>query len=276
MPVPSSKDPVILQVTDLSVAFRRKSSQQYDEVLSGISFQLHCGEVLGLLGESGCGKSTLALSLLRLLPESARMNAGALRFGDRDLLALNSGSVRQLRGAKISIIFQDPALALNPLLTAGSHVTEVIRAHEKLGRKQTEERALGLLHEMGLAQPERVFRSYPHELSGGEAQRILIAQALACDPELVIADEPTASLDAVTQAEIIRLLSRLVKKRKLSMLFVTHNPALLLGFADRVLVMDSGRIVETGNTLEVLREPKAAFTRAIVAAMEARTAARAM
>jgi len=264
----------ILEVKDLSVSFPQAGSGNGREVLADVSFELAPGEVVGLLGESGCGKSTVALSILRALPPEARINRGSIAFGGHNLFELSASEMRKIRGAKMSIIFQEPALALNPVMRAGMHIIEVLRAHRDSDGKGFRERAKTLLEQVEIAEVDRIFNSYPHQLSGGEAQRVLIAQALACQPMVLIADEPTASLDSTTQAEVLQLLARLRRDYGLTLLFITHNPALLLNFADRVMVMNAGRIFEHGATTEVFRNPVDSFTKALIFAMAKRSAAR--
>ena len=271
MPTPPSVPTSRLQVRGLTVSFPAPSGGK--QVLSGIDLDLAQGEIVGLLGESGSGKSTLALALLRVLPQNARI-AGVVEFEGRDLLRLSEREMRSIRGSRISIIFQEPGLALNPVLRVGTQLTEVLRAHTAWDRRRRCDHAHALLAQVELTDVERIFASYPHELSGGQAQRVLIAQALACSPALLIADEPTASLDSTVQAEILTLLAKLRRERGLGILFITHNPALLLGFADRVLVLDDGHIVEAGAVPAVFRAPNAEFTRALVTAMDRREQAR--
>src|SRR5256885_6050225 len=250
--IPGPEGP-LLQVRDLSVSFPSQSGSS--EVLREISFDLQRGEIVGLLGESGSGKSTLGLAILRVLHSDARVS-GSIAVNGRDLLTLGESQMRQVRGAAISIIFQEPGLALNPVLRVGTQITEVLRAHnDHWGRRRLRDEAAALLAQVELSDVNRIFNAYPHELSGGEAQRVLIAQALACGPALVIADEPTASLDSTIQSEIIALLAKLRREEALSLLFITHNPALLLEFADRVIVLRQGKIVEQGPVPGIFRRP---------------------
>src|SRR5438477_10456459 len=257
----------LLQVRNLSVSFGST------DVLREISFDLKRGEIVGLLGESGSGKSTLPLAILRVLPREARL-AGAVAFDGRDLFALSERQMRRLRGAAISIIFQEPGLALNPVLRVGTQITEVLRAHNSWSRRRLRDEAAALFAQVELPDVNRVFNSYPHELSGGEAQRVLIAQGLACGPALVIADEPTASLDSIIQAEILALLAKFGREKNLGFLFITHNPALLLNFADRVIVIHRGQIVEQGPVPGIFRRPANEFTQALVSSMNARAIGR--
>ena len=268
-PTPTSSTPAALQVRGLRVSFQGDSRTA--EVLRGIDLELAPGEVVGLLGESGCGKSTLALAILRVLASNASVE-GSVEFAGTELLRLTEREMRRIRGAGIALIFQEPGLALNPVLKIGAQFSEILRAHTDADGRSRRKLATALLQQVELSDTERILDAYPHELSGGQAQRVLIAQALAGSPKLLLADEPTASLDSTTQAGILALLARLRRERGLGLLFITHNPALLPGFADRVLVMSDGRIVETGALPAIFRAPQAPFTRALVAAMERRAA----
>src|SRR5438067_5937077 len=257
----------LLQVRNLSVSLPSQSGST--DVLREISFDLQRGEIVGLLGESGSGKSTLALALLRVLSGDARIS-GSIGFDGRDLFTLSEPQMRQVRGAAVSIIFQEPGLALNPVLRVGTQITEVLRTHNSWNRRRLRDEAAALLALVELPDVNRIFNSYPHELSGGEAQRVLIAQALACGPALVIADEPTASLDSTIQAEVIALLAKLRREKGLSLLFITQNPALLLDFADRVVVLRRVKVVEQSPVPGIFRRPSHEFTQALVSSMNAR------
>ncbi|HJX84084.1 MAG TPA: ABC transporter ATP-binding protein [Candidatus Angelobacter sp.] len=262
----------LCEVRNLSVAFSSGKGPLTREVLKGINFDVFPGEVTGLLGESGSGKSTLALCLLRILPAGARLR-GSIRFDGRELLQLSEREMRKVRSTGISIVFQEPGLALNPVMQVGTQIMEVLRAHHQWKRQRLRDEAMSLLVQVDFEDIHRIFKSYPHELSGGQAQRVLIAQALACRPALLIADEPTASLDSTIQAEILALLERLRRENNMALLFITHNPALLLNFAQRVMVMHDGEIVEQGATTAVFSRPGDAFTKSLLSAMNQRTLA---
>lgn len=262
----------LCEVRSLSVAFAGDKRPLGCEVLKGIDFDLFPGEVVGLLGESGSGKSTLALSLLRVLPAGARVG-GSIRFDGRDLLQLSEREMREVRGARLSIVFQEPGLALNPVMQVGTQIIEVLRAHHNWKPQRLRDEANALLAQVEFDDVHRIFRSYPHELSGGQAQRVLIAQALACRPAMLIADEPTASLDSTIQAEILALLEKLRRENNMALLFITHNPALLVNFAQRVMVMHNGEIVEQGATATVFSRPGDAFTKSLLSAMNQRSLA---
>jgi peptide/nickel transport system ATP-binding protein len=256
--VAANQDEILLEVRDLAVEY--KSPQQVRaKALDGVSFQIPAGESVAVLGESGSGKSTLALAILRLLPPHANFVRGTVRFRDQDLLEMSETALESIRGAQIAMIFQQPALALNPLMRVRRQVAEVIRAHRRWSWSRCRDEATLILDQVFENQPG-LYESYPHELSGGERQRISIAQALACNPHLVIADEPTASLDAVVQANLLHLFRRLQHIRALSFLLITHNAALVPGLADRVLVLREGRLIEEGNLLEMYRHPQDSYT----------------
>ena len=252
----------LLEVRDLWVRFCVNDGHEFT-VLDRISFEIAPGEVVGLLGESGSGKTTLALSLLRLLPDAARLAGGSVRFRGRDLLLLNEKQLREVRGAEISLIYQDCSV-LNPVIKVGDQVTEVVRAHHRWTRQRAREEAWASFAAVGLGGSDRIYTSYPHQLSGGQRQRVMIAQALVCKPALMIADEPTASLDATIAAEIVNLVKQLKDSSDTSFLFITHDAAALARVADRVMVMYAGQIVEDGPVQEVFSQPQHPYTRALL------------
>ncbi len=259
----------LLQVQDLTVriAVNPASGAASGEIhpfvypLKDVSFQIQPGEIVGLLGESGAGKSTLAKALLRLLPPSTQVVQGSIEFEGRPLLALSERELREVRGARISMIYQDSAV-LNPVLRVGEQIAEVLRAHHKWPRSP---KAMSLLEQMELPDANRVYAAYPHQLSGGQRQRIVIAQALACEPALVVADEPTASLDPITASQIVELLGRLQQRLHTAFLFISHDLVPLTRLADRIIVMYAGRIVEQGTRADVFERPLHPYTRALLA-----------
>jgi peptide/nickel transport system ATP-binding protein len=244
-----------LQVVDLRVCYPTAS------VLRGVSFTIDRGEAVGLLGESGCGKSTTVLAVLGLLPPGSAVT-GSLRLCDRELVGLPDEAMRRIRGAAISVILQEPRTALNPVMRVGTQVVEVIRAHFDWPAAHAAAEARAAMERVGLN--ARIFNSYPHQLSGGQLQRVLIAQALVCKPDFLLADEPTSALDSVTQLEILELLHRLKLDSALGMLIVTHHPAILNELAERVLVMYAGQIVESGTREQVYKRPLHPYTAALL------------
>ncbi len=251
------------QVRDLTVTYSPEDGEPI-RALDGVSIEVRSGEIVGLLGESGCGKSTLASALLWLLAPDAKCQGGTIQFCGRDLLNLPERELRAIRGREISLIPQDPALSLNPVMTAGSQVDEVLRAHLPLTAQQRRERVTELLREVGFDHPEEVYSAYPHQLSGGQRQRIAIAQAVACRPALLIADEPTSKLDATLQAEILALLSQIRQQHRTAILLISHDPTLFAGFADRIAVMYAGRIVEVGSSADIFGRPLHPYTQALM------------
>lgn len=255
----------LLRVFDLCVQYR-EGANQWVRALRGASLRAGTGEVVGILGESGSGKSTLAKTLLQLLPPAAVVTGGGIEFKGRTLLGLTPKEMTALRGARISLIPQDAGLALTPFLKVGKQIAEVLRAHQGFSWRRCCDEAEELLDLVQLSsEGRRMFNAYPHQLSGGEQQRVAIAQAISCRPELVIADEPTASLDSETEAAILYLLRSLRNRFQMSLLFITHRPRILEGLAHRVAVMYAGRVVEEGPASEVLEGPRHPYTRALLA-----------
>ena len=252
----------VLEIQDLHVSYRSREGASHP-ALAGVSFDLMHAEILGVLGESGSGKSTLAVSLLRLLPGNGKIIRGTAHFEGQDLLQAKAEELQQIRGRRISLIFQEPSLALHPTMRVGEQVRQVLAAHGASGKSALSERTRQVFAEVFPEDADRIARSYPHQLSGGQRQRVLIAQAIACGPAVVIADEPTASLDPATQMEILGVFRTLREKLGLAMIFITHNPALLSGFADRVLVLYGGQVVECGPAQAVLESPRHPYTKAL-------------
>jgi len=258
----------VLEIQNLHVSYFSREVRSRP-VLSGVSFDLMPGEILGVLGESGSGKSTLAASVLRLLPPNGQIGSGAVLFEGKNLLQSNSEELRQIRGARIALIFQEPSLALHPTIRVGEQVRQVLAAHQSLNKNDLNQRTQEIFTQLFPQETDRILRSYPHQLSGGQRQRALIAQAIACNPTIVIADEPTAALDPVTQMEILGVFRSLRENLGLAMIFITHNPALLSGFADRILILYAGQVVEWGPTETVLQSPKHPYTRALFESLPA-------
>jgi oligopeptide/dipeptide ABC transporter ATP-binding protein len=261
----------LLRVEDLRVAFPvgrgRGRHETLAEVVRGIDFEVKPHETVGIVGESGCGKTTTALAILGLVPAPGRVLGGRIWFDDEDLLTLGPRALRRVRGDRIGLVFQDPTSALDPLLPVGHQIQDAIRAHLPLSRRAARARAHDLLRMVEIGDPAARFRAHPHELSGGMRQRVCIAMALACDPSLLIADEPTTALDVTIQAQILELLREQQKTRGMALIFVTHAIDLLAKIADRVLVMYAGEIVEHAPTDELLSSPQHPYTQALLKSM---------
>ncbi len=258
----------LLSVRDLSVSFRldRRAKEPGFAAVKGISFDIPENTTVALVGESGSGKSVTSLSILGLLPaENATVQAGSqIIYGGRNLLELSNDELRRLRGRDISMIFQEPMSSLNPVFTVGHQIAEVLRLHMGMGQRQAQARVLELLAEVGIPDPLAKSRAHPFQLSGGQQQRVMIAMAIACNPRLLIADEPTTALDVTIQKQILELLAALQDKHRMSVLFITHDLAVVGEIADRVVVMRSGEIREQGTTEEVFQRPQDAYTRALL------------
>jgi peptide/nickel transport system ATP-binding protein len=254
----------LLIVDDLRVRFSGRDGKQVN-ALNGVNLQIHKGELLGLLGESGSGKSTLAKTLLRMSPKNAQVLSGGIEFEGNDLFRLKESAMAQIRGARIAMISQDPGVALNPVMKVGDQIAEVLRAHRDWDAQKRRAETESLLEQVSLLSTDRqMYDAYPHQLSGGQQQRVVIAQAMACDPALIIADEPTASLDSATEKEILELFRILKLRKNISFLLITHDPAILLGLADRVAVLYAGRIIEDAPCQEIFRSPMHPYTRALL------------
>ena len=253
----------ILDVRNLRVRF--ETHHGVVRAVDGVSFTLDEGETLGLVGESGSGKSVTNLALMGLIPSPPGVvEADALRFGDRDLLALGDEELRRVRGNEISMIFQDPMTSLNPLLTIGRQLTEVLEVHERISRREARRRAAAGLADVGIPEPERRLDQYPHELSGGMRQRVMIAMGLLCRPRILLADEPTTALDVTIQAQILELMQRLQHEHGTAIVLVTHDLGVVAGMSDRVNVMYAGRLVETAGAVELFDDPRHPYTRGLL------------
>jgi ABC-type glutathione transport system ATPase component len=255
--------PVLLRVQNLNVSYRGAGSSQHRAV-ENVSFEIGEGEVAGLMGESGCGKSSIALALLGLLSEEQAHVSGSIQFRGEELLSGDRRSLRALRGAGISLVFQEPELALSPVMKIRDQVAEVIHAHHDRNWARCRADAESALAQVGLASTPRIFSAYPHQLSGGQRQRVVLAQALACKPALLIADEPAAALDARSQNEILALLRELQREMRIAILLISHAPEVQATLADRLMVMANGRIVEQGSFAQLYRKPSHACTRAML------------
>ena len=254
---------VLLRVTDLNVIYHGAGSRQHHAVQSA-SFEMGEGEVLGLMGESGCGKTSVALALPGLLSQDRAQVSGSIQFRGNELLSRNQSSLRAIRGAGISLVFQEPELALSPVMKIRDQVAEVIHAHNDWNWQRCRAEAESALARVGLADSPRIFSAYTHQLSGGQRRRVVLAQALACNPALLIADEPAASLDARSQSELLALLRKLQRELNISILLISHAPEVQASLADRLMVMANGRIVEQGRFEQLYRNPSHSITRAML------------
>jgi peptide/nickel transport system ATP-binding protein len=232
-----------------------------------LDLALEAGETLALVGESGCGKSITALSIMRLVPPPGRTVLGSILFKGEELLNLNAEEMRKIRGNRIGMVFQDPMTSLNPVFTIGFQVAEGLRVHRHLGRAEAEFQAIGILGEAGLPSPRERLKDYPHQLSGGMRQRVMIAMALCCRPELVIADEPTTALDVTIQAQILELLDRLKRENQMGLILITHNLGIVAQRAHRTAIMYAGQIVELAPTEELFANPRHPYTRGLLASL---------
>jgi ABC-type dipeptide/oligopeptide/nickel transport system ATPase component len=253
----------LLKVIDLCVTFSKAEKEL--PIIMDLSFSLEEKQTLGLVGESGSGKSVTALSLLRLIPAPPlKKMTGRVEFLGQDILALPKKELRTIRGKQIAFIFQEPMTALNPVLTIGDQMVEMIMTHEKVPKKQAWERGIHLLTEVGIAAPRLRMKSYPHELSGGMRQRAMIATALSCNPAILIADEPTTALDVTIQAQILELFKKIMQTRNMAIIFITHDLGVIAEIADRVLVIQNGRAVESGTTVDIFHNPKHPYTKGLL------------
>ena len=249
----------LLEVKGLQATIRNKRNSYH--AIENVSFSVDQGEILGIVGESGCGKSMTALSILRLVSTPpVYITGGSILYRGQDLLKLDEADIRAIRGNKISMIFQEPMTSLNPVYTVGSQITETIRLHQKVSRDQAWKQALHMLQIVGIPAPEQRIREYPHQLSGGMRQRVMIAMALACRPELLIADEPTTALDVTIQAQILEELRQLKKEFGMSIILITHDLGVVADMTQNMLVMYGGEVVEYGATLQLFQHPKHPYT----------------
>jgi peptide/nickel transport system ATP-binding protein len=256
----------LLEVEDLSVRFTRRGRPDVPAV-DGVSFRVDAGETVGLVGESGSGKSVTSLAIMGLLPKRGVRVGGSVRFGDRELLGLKQDEMRDLRGAELGMVFQDPLSALNPVIPIGLQVTEVLQRHRQLSRSEAADEARRLLELVGIPDPGRRLKEYAHQRSGGMRQRALIAMAVACRPRLLIADEPTTALDVTIQAQILELLRGLVAEQGTALVLITHDLGVVAGLCDRVNVMYSGRVVESTDRRTLFVEPRHPYTTGLLASI---------
>ncbi|HTQ24735.1 MAG TPA: ABC transporter ATP-binding protein [Candidatus Binataceae bacterium] len=252
----------LLEVKDLRTSFLTGAGEV--RVVDGVSFAVEPGKLMGLVGESGSGKTVSVLSIMRLLPERARIVGGSIRFEGQDLLALDEPRMRAIRGAKIAMVFQEPMTSLNPVFTIGSQIGEAVRLHQHTARRETLERTIEALRLVGIADPERRVNDYPHQLSGGMRQRVMIAMALACNPRLLIADEPTTALDVTIQAQILDLIRELQARLGLAVILVTHDLGIVAQYADDVTILYAARVMEQAPSAELFRNPLNPYTRGLL------------
>jgi peptide/nickel transport system ATP-binding protein len=255
----------LLEIENLQTHFRTPDG--VNRAVDGVSFTVEAGETVAIVGESGCGKSVTASSVLRLIPEPPGKIKGSIRFEGVDLLKLDERAMRDIRGNQISMVFQEPMTSLNPVLTVGHQIGETLRLHQGLGREAAERRVVEMLRLVGIAEPERRAREYPHQLSGGMRQRVMIAIALACNPKLLIADEPTTALDVTIQAQILDLMSELKQRVGAAIILITHDLGVVAEIAERVLVMYAGRKVEEAPVGELFRSPRHPYTQGLLGAL---------
>jgi oligopeptide/dipeptide ABC transporter ATP-binding protein len=237
------------------------------KAVDGISFSIRHGETLGIVGESGCGKSITALSVMRLIERPGRIVEGSIRLGDRDLLALSDEEMRDVRGNAISMIFQEPMTSLNPVYTCGDQISEAISLHEGIPRKQATEQAIQMLGQVGIPDPKRRASEYPHQLSGGMRQRVMIAMALSTNPELLIADEPTTALDVTIQAQILELMKTLRERNRMAIMLITHDLGVIAEMADDVVVMYAGKVVEAAEVTTIFERPHHPYSQGLLASI---------
>lgn len=255
--------PPLLEVNNLKTFFF--TEEGLIKAVAGIDFHIDAGETLALVGESGCGKSMTALSLLRLVPHPGRIVGGEIHFEGKDLLHMPVEEIRRVRGNRISMIFQEPMTSLNPVFRIGDQIAEVLLLHKGRNRRKALETATELLHQVGIPAPRERLKDFPHQLSGGMRQRVMIAMALACNPKLLIADEPTTALDVTIQAQILDLLTRLKSERGMATLMITHDLGIVARTADRVAIMYAGMILETATVSELFANPVHPYTRGLLA-----------
>ena len=256
----------LLKVENLTTVF--ESEEGVSRVVDGVSFAIGQAEMVGLVGESGCGKSVTALSIMRLIAEPpGRITGGAIYFEGTDLLTLPEKDMRKVRGNKISIVFQEPLSSLNPVFTCGEQVREAIALHQRLGKRASKEKAIEMLRLVRIPDPEKRYGNYPHQMSGGMRQRVMIAMALSCEPKLLIADEPTSALDVSVQGQIIELLSDLQSRMRMAVLLITHDLAVVAQMVSRIIVMYAGTIFEESPVRELFREPRHPYTEGLLASI---------
>ncbi len=260
----------MLSVQELTVYFT--SNGRVARALDGVSYEIRKGETVCLVGESGCGKTVSALTILGIIPQPpAQIMGGTVLFDGQNLLDLGEREMQKIRGNRIAMVFQEPMTSLNPVFTIEDQISEAIMVHEKAGGKEIRQRCIKLLKDVGIPSPEERLKDYPHQLSGGQRQRVMIAMALTCNPDVVIADEPTTALDVTIQAQILNLFRELKQIRKMSLLYITHDLGVVAHIADRIYVMYAGIIVEQGDTIHIFHSPQHPYTQGLLASLPSRT-----
>jgi peptide/nickel transport system ATP-binding protein len=259
----------LLEVKDLCVQFRTKVG--VNRAVEGLSFDVQAGETLAIVGESGCGKSVTSMSMLRLLPPKITRTSGSIKFNGQDILALSPKALRALRGNDIAMVFQEPMTSLNPVLTVGYQIAEALRLHQRLSKEEARQRAVEMLTLAGIPAPQQRAGEFPHQLSGGMRQRVMIAMALACQPKLLIADEPTTALDVTIQAQILDLMRGLQRRTGTAIVLVTHDLGVVADVADRVMVMYAGRKVESAPVGQIMNRPAHPYTQGLLASIPQRS-----
>lgn len=255
----------MVNVENLDVQFLNQEDKSLIKAVKDVNFKINKGKILGIVGESGSGKSVTSFSIMRLLDESTATIGGKIEFNNINLLNLSTAEIRNYRGNKISMIFQEPMTSLNPVFTCGDQVQEAIRLHQKSSKAEAKQQTIALFKEVQLPRPENIYDSYPHQLSGGQKQRVMIAMALSCNPELLIADEPTTALDVTVQKMILQLLLKIKEERQMAMIFISHDLAVISEIADEVAVMYKGEIVEQGPAAQIFNNPQNPYTRGLLA-----------
>jgi peptide/nickel transport system ATP-binding protein/oligopeptide transport system ATP-binding protein len=260
--------PLLLEIKDLMTAF--DTAQGRIKAVDGVSLKINSGETLGIVGESGCGKTMLAVSIMRLIPANGRIINGEILFSCRDLLKISAEEMRAMRGSEISMIFQEPMTSLNPVFRVGEQIAEAIRLHQHLPAKEAMALSIEQLREVGISDPQKRAQDYPHNLSGGMRQRVMIAMAMSCYPKLLLADEPTTALDVTIQAQILDLISNLKQKNKMAVVLITHDLGVIAQAAEKVAVMYAGKIVESSAVEEIFATPLHPYTQGLLESIPAR------